>query len=67
MNLQLKRIVMYELHLPLKEAFEISSGSVQTRRILLLHLESKEEQRCGVNVSPMRCPITIPRQSILPV
>jgi len=40
MKLRLKRIDLREVQLPLKEAFEISSGSVKTRRILLLKLES---------------------------
>ena len=40
MKLSLKRIDLREIQLPLKEAFEISSGSVRTRRILLLRLES---------------------------
>jgi O-succinylbenzoate synthase len=39
-RLRLRRIDLSEIHLPLKEAFEISSGSVKTRRILLLRLES---------------------------
>jgi O-succinylbenzoate synthase len=42
MKLRLKRIDLREIQLPLKEAFEISSGSVKTRRILLLRLESVE-------------------------
>lgn len=40
--MKIRRIHLREIHLPLKEAFEISSGSVQTRRILLLQLESAE-------------------------
>jgi len=38
----IRRIHLREIHLPLKEPFEISSGSVQTRRIILLLLENSD-------------------------
>ena len=36
--IQIERIILREIHLPLKEPFQISSGSVQNRRILLVQL-----------------------------
>ena len=38
MLLQVERIVLREIRLPLKEPFQISSGTVSERRILLLEL-----------------------------
>jgi len=38
--LRFRSIVLREVHLPLKEPFRTSSGSVENRRILLLELES---------------------------
>jgi O-succinylbenzoate synthase len=38
MSLHLRRIELREIHLPLREPFRISSGVVQDRRILLLHI-----------------------------
>ncbi len=40
--IQLVRISMKEIHLPLKEPFRISSGMVTTRRIMLLELEDAD-------------------------
>jgi o-succinylbenzoate synthase len=40
--LRIRAVVLREVHLPLKEPFRISSGSVENRRLLLLELESDE-------------------------
>jgi o-succinylbenzoate synthase len=40
--IQLVRISLREIHLPLKEPFRISSGMVTTRRIMLLELEDAD-------------------------
>ena len=36
--MRVERIVLREIHLPLKEPFRISSGEVRERRIMLLEL-----------------------------
>ena len=40
--LQIDRITLREIALPLKEPFQISSGTTTVRRILLLHLRSAD-------------------------
>jgi O-succinylbenzoate synthase len=42
MTLHLRRIELWEIQLPLREPFRISSGVVQDRRILLLHLQNED-------------------------
>ena len=42
MNLIIQRIVLREVHLPLKEPFQISSGTIKNRRICLVELQSVE-------------------------
>jgi O-succinylbenzoate synthase len=58
----LKKIDLREIQLPLKEAFEISSGSVKTRRILLLRLEGADGEiawsECVAEESPNYYPDT---------
>ncbi|MFH0991310.1 MAG: o-succinylbenzoate synthase [bacterium] len=63
MNLRLKRITMREIAMRLKEPFEISSGIVDTRRILLLELESVDGaaawSECVADVEPNYFPDTV--------
>ena len=62
MAIRLKKIDLKEIQLPLKEAFEISSGSVKTRRILLLRLENADGaavwSECVAEESPNYYPDT---------
>ena len=50
MPLQLERLTLRELLLPLKEPFRISSGTQTSRRILLLELEDAEGASVVVRV-----------------
>lgn len=59
----LKDITLREIALPLREPFRISSGVESTRRILLLHLQTKEGletwSECVAGALPNYCPETI--------
>jgi O-succinylbenzoate synthase len=63
MNLQLARIVLRELRLPLKEPFRISSGVVSERRIFLLELHHPDGEvgwsECVAMEQPNYSPETI--------
>ncbi len=62
-DLKLSRIVLREIHLPLREPFRISSGVTTTRRILLLELEDasgiKTWSECVAGESPNYSPESI--------
>jgi O-succinylbenzoate synthase len=57
------RITLREIHLPLREAFRISSGAVSTRRILLLELTDRDGvtvwAECPAGEAPNYSPETI--------
>lgn len=63
MDLQVERIVLRELRLPLKEPFRISSGEVSDRRILLLELHHPDGEvgwsECVAGEQPNYGPETI--------
>ncbi|MCI0708004.1 MAG: o-succinylbenzoate synthase [Ignavibacteriae bacterium] len=63
MELLLQRIILREIRLPLKEPFQISSGTVHERRILLLELQSADGVRgwseCVAGEYPNYSPETI--------
>ena len=63
MTLTVATITLREIHLPLREPFTISSGTVSTRRILLLELESADGTRtwseCVAGEDPNYSPETI--------
>ncbi len=61
--IQLQKITLREIHLPLREPFEISSGVVSERRILLLQLREAEGYvswaECVADEQPNYSPETI--------
>jgi O-succinylbenzoate synthase len=63
MTITIDTLTLREIHLPLREPFTISSGTVSTRRILLLELTSAEGattwSECVAGESPNYSPETI--------
>jgi len=63
MPFSLKRITMREIHMTLREPFQISSGSTSTRRIMLLELEDMDGvcvwSECVAGETPNYSPDTI--------
>ncbi|MCH6548172.1 MAG: o-succinylbenzoate synthase, partial [Gemmatimonadetes bacterium] len=59
----MRTLTLHEIRLPLREPFTISSGSVSTRRILLLELTSMEGAtvwaECVADGTPNYSPETI--------
>jgi o-succinylbenzoate synthase len=59
----LRRVVLREIHLPLREPFRISSGECAERRILLLELEDEEGiatfSECVAGEAPNYSPETV--------
>jgi O-succinylbenzoate synthase len=63
MTITIDTLTLREIHLPLREPFTISSGTVSTRRILLLELTSAEGattwSECVAGESPNYSPETV--------
>jgi o-succinylbenzoate synthase len=62
MSFRIERITMREIRLPLKEPFEISSGTLTSRRILLIYLEGNGAavwSECVADEAPNYYPDTI--------
>lgn len=63
MTLRLRRLTLREIHLALREPFQISSGVVSRRRILLVHLEDADGlavwSECVAAEAPNYSPETI--------
>lgn len=61
--LKLRRLVLREIRLPLREPFRISSGSTRDRRILILHLQGADGSdawsECVAGSAPHYSPETV--------